>query len=245
MHISFAAENLFHIGFFPITNSFLTTLFVSSFLLIFTFIMQRKIALVPGRFQNATELAIESFYTLTSQIAGKRTSIIFPWFATFFIFILIANWSGLLPGFGTIGFFQHHEKSFVPLLRPVNSDLNVTLALAIISLSVTHFYSLRLLGMGEYLGRFFSLNPINLFVGVLEFFLEFVKIVSLSFRLFGNIYAGETLLITVSTLAPITAFIVPLPFMVLEVVVGFVQALVFSMLTMVFMVIFTTPHSQH
>lgn len=244
MEISFAAEEIGYIGPLPITNTFLTTLVVSSVLILFAYFLKNRLSLRPASVQNATEFAVEGLYLLTSQIAGKRASFIFPWFATFFLFIITANWLGLLPGFGTIGFFQG-EHRFIPLLRPVNSDLNVTLALALISLTVTHFFSLKILGVKEYLSRFFSFQPINLFVGVLEFFLEFVKIVSLSFRLFGNIFAGETLLVAVSKLAPVTAFLVPLPFMVLEVVVGFVQALVFSMLTMVFMVILTTSHKNH
>jgi len=243
MEISFAAEEITRIGSFPITNSFLTTLITSFALISFSLVVSKKVAIVPTRFQNVVEFTIEGLYSLTSQIAGKKTSFIFPWFATFFLFIIVANWFGLMPGFGTIGVHQHGH--FIPLLRPVTSDLNATLALALISLIVTHFFSLKLLGIKEYLARFFSLNPINLFVGVLELFLEFVKIVSLSFRLFGNIFAGETLLVTVSKLAVFTAFLVPLPFMILEVVVGFVQALVFAMLTMVFMVILTTSHKSH
>lgn len=240
MEISFAAEEIGHIGTLPITNTFLTTLIVSSGLIAFSLSVKKRLALNPSSLQNVAEFIIESLYTLTNQIAGKRSVLIFPWFATFFLFIICANWIGLLPGFGTIGFFE--GKKFIPIFRSVNADLNVTLALALISLTATHFFSIKLLGIKEYFGRFFSIQPINLFVGVLEFFLEFVKIVSLSFRLFGNVFAGETLLATVSTLTPITAFLVPIPFMVLEVVVGFVQALVFSMLTMVFMVILTTSH---
>lgn len=243
MEISFAAEEIGHIGPLPMTNTFLTTLVVSCGLILFAYFLKKRLALAPAPMQNAAEFVVEGLYELTQQIAGKKVSFIFPWFATFFLFIITANWLGLMPGFGTIGFFK--GEHFIPFLRPVNSDLNVTLALAIISLTVTHFLSLKFLGIKEYLSRFFSFQPINLFVGVLEFFLEFVKIISLSFRLFGNIFAGETLLVTVSKLAPATAFLVPLPFMVLEVVVGFVQALVFSMLTMVFMVILTTKHNSH
>lgn len=245
MHLSFAAEEIFHIGFLPITNSFLTTLVVSCCLVLMAILLNRRLAIAPSPFQNATEFVIESFYVLTTQIAGRSTTFIFPWFATFFLFIVMSNWLGLLPGFGTIGFFdtgEHHE--FVPLLRPINSDLNTTLALALISLAVTHVYSVHSLGIKEYLSRFFSLNPINLFVGLLELVSEFTKIASLSFRLFGNIFAGEALLITIGTISPFTAFIVPIPFMMLEVIVGLVQGLVFAMLTMVFMVILSTSHGN-
>ena len=240
MDISFAAEKLAQFGPFPLTNSFLTSIITSISLVVFAILVKTKLKLLPSATQNVTEMVIEGFYSLNMQIAGKRTSFIFPWFATFFLFILVANWFGLLPGFGTIGL--RYENHFVPLLRPVNSDLNTTLALALISLVLTHFFSIKTIGIKEYVSRFVSLNPINLFVGLLELISEFTKIASLSFRLFGNIFAGEALLVTLSKLAVFTAFILPVPFMVLEIMVGFVQALIFSMLTLVFMVILTTSH---
>ena len=239
MEISFAAEKLGYLGPLPITNALITSLLTSTLLVFFALYVRRYIAIVPSRLQNVTELVIDGFYTLNVQLAGKRAAFIFPWFATFFLFIIVANWLGLLPGFGTVGFFKETTHHFVPLLRSVNSDLNTTLALALISLVLTHFFSIRTIGMREYVSRFFSANPINLFVGLLELISEFTKIASLSFRLFGNIFAGEALLITISSLF---AFVVPLPFMVLEVIVGFVQALIFSMLTLVFMVILSTSH---
>ena len=158
---------------------------------------------------------------------------------SFFLFILIANWTGLIPGLSTIGLYD--GKTLTPFLRPATSDFNVTLGLAIISALATHMLSIKTLGIKQYLGRYFSLNPINLYVGFLELIGEFTKVVSLSFRLFGNIFAGEVVLATVGTLF---AFVFPLPFLLLEVIVGLVQALVFSLLTMAFMAILTTPHHQ-
>lgn len=242
MEISFAAEKIAQFGPIPLTNSLVTTLVTSVCLLLFAILIHRKLTLLPSRMQIVAEMVIGGFYSLVTQIAGKRAGFIFPWFATFFLFIIIANWLGLLPGFGTIGFYNGNHTHFTPLLRPVNSDLNTTLALALISLTLTHFFSIKTLGIKEYASRFFSANPINLFVGVLELISEFTKIASLSFRLFGNIFAGEALLTTLSKLAVFTAFILPIPFMVLEIMVGFVQALIFSMLTLVFMVILTTSH---
>jgi len=125
------------------------------------------------------------------------------------------------------------------VLRGATSDLNVTLALAVVSIIATHALSIKLTGIKNYLGRFFSLNPILLFVGILEIVAEITKVISLSFRLFGNIYAGEVALMTVSGLF---AFLFPLPFLFLENIVALVQALVFSILTLVFMAILTTPH---
>jgi F-type H+-transporting ATPase subunit a len=185
-------------------------------------------------------MIIEVFYNLTESVNQTLTATIFPYFMSFFLFILIANWSGLIPGFGTIGFFRHGE--LVPLLRAATSDLNLTLGLATISIIATHALSIKTIGIIDYLKRYFSLNPINLFVGVLEIISVFTSLISLSFRLFGNIYAGE---VVITTISAIFAFVIPLPFLALEIIVGIVQALVFSMLTMVNMSILTTPHEKN
>ena len=165
---------------------------------------------------------------------------------TFFLFILIANWSNLIPGIGTFGFIEpgeHGKTEIIPFIRGTTSDANTTFALAIFSLLATHILAIRAVGIGEYLSRYFSLNPIMLFVGILEIVSEFTKVISLSFRLFGNIFAGEVVMHTVSSLF---AFLAPVPFLLLEVIVGLVQALVFAMLTMVFMSVLMTPHhSEH
>jgi len=239
--VPIAAEPIFHIGFFTVTNTLLDTLFVDVLLFALIFFLSRNIKYVPGIFQNIIELIVETYYNLIEEITPNMVNVIFPFAMTFFLFILLTNWSGLLPGFGTIGFFkvEGHTKTLVPLLRAAASDLNLTLALGLISVVATHILSIRFTGIKDYLSRFFSLNPVNLFVGLLEIILEIAKVVSFSFRLFGNIFAGEVILFTVSGMF---AFLFPIPFMLLEIIVGAVQALVFSMLTMAFMVIFTTPH---
>lgn len=237
---SFAAETILQIGALPITNTLLHTLLVDSLLVGGVVYVNKKLTLIPNNFfQNAIENIIEIFYNLTESIAAHAASKIFPYFMTFFLFILVANWSSLLPGIGTIGVREHDE--IIPFLRGTTSDLNTTLALALISAIATHSLSINTIGIKEYLGRYFSFNPINLFIGVLEIISEITKIISLSFRLFGNIFAGEVVILTVSSMF---AFIFPLPFLMLEVIVGAVQALVFSMLTMVFMAILTTSHKQ-
>lgn len=242
--VTLAAEKIFQIGSFPITNSILTTWLVTLILVTFAFVATRKVALVPTPVQNFAEYAIESLYNMVESVAGEKTRVFFPIIASFFFFIIVGNYLGLLPGFGTIGFNQIHQghKVFVPLFRSMNSDLNTTLALALVSVITTHFFAIKYLGLGEYLKKWFPLHPIMLFVGLIEVAGEFTKVISLSFRLFGNIYAGETVLTTAST--KLFAFIVPLPFLALEVIVGFVQALVFAMLTLVFMVILTTKHEH-
>lgn len=224
----------------PITNTFLDTLLIDALLIGGVFYLNKKLALIPNNpLQNAAESIIETFYNLTESVAQHAASKIFPYFMTFFLFILFANWSSLIPGIGTIGIREHGE--IIPLFRGATSDLNTTLGLALVSAFATHMLSIRTIGIKDYLSRYFSFNPINLFIGLLEIISEITKIISLSFRLFGNIYAGEVVLLTVSS---IFAFVFPLPFLLLEVIVGVVQALVFSMLTMVFMAILSTSHKE-
>ncbi|MBI2443180.1 MAG: F0F1 ATP synthase subunit A [Candidatus Levybacteria bacterium] len=241
---AFAPEVLFHIGSFPITNTVLNTLLVDAGLIGGAYYIKKNIQKVPRLFQNIVEMVIQSFYDITETISGRNAVKIFPYFMSFFLFILLANWSNLIPGIGTFGFLEqgeHGETEIIPFLRGTTSDANTTFALAFFSLVATHILAIRAVGIGEYLSRYFSLNPIMLFVGILEIVSEVTKVVSLSFRLFGNIFAGEVVLHTVSSLF---AFLVPIPFMLLEIIVGLVQALVFAMLTMVFMSILMTPHSS-
>lgn len=237
MESSFAPEAIFHLGTFPVTNTLLSSLLVDALLIIAALYISRHLKTIPGLFQNLTELLIDTFYSLTETIAGKRAGIIFPFFMTFFLFIIVTNWTGLLPGVGTIGIRE--EGKLIPYIRAATSDVNTTLALAIVSVIATHILAIRSTGIKDYLSRYFSFNPVFLFVGILEIVSEITKLVSLSFRLFGNIFAGEVVLSTVSSMF---AFLLPLPFLMLEIIVGLVQALVFAMLTMAFMAILTTPH---
>ena len=245
-HVALAAEKLIQIGPIPITNSLLTTWLVTLLLIGFAYLATKNISTVPRPLQNLAEFLIETFQDLVATIAGEKTKVFFPIVASFFFFILFGNYLGLLPGIGSIGFFLPSEASakegvhqvFVPFFRSINSDLNTTAALAIVSLITTHILAIKYLGLGSYLKKFFSLNPIFLFIGLLEIIGEATKILSLSFRLFGNIFAGEVLLTTAST--RLFAFIIPIPFYFLEILVGFVQALIFAMLTLVFMTILTS-----
>jgi F-type H+-transporting ATPase subunit a len=236
-------EILGFFGVLPITNTLLVSWVVMAFLIITSILATWRLRAVPGGLQNFLELIIESGYNTVEELAHSRAKVFFPWVMTFFLFIICANWLGLFPGFATIGFFEEHDghKTFIPLLRSINSDLNMTLALALLSAVVTHIFAIRYLGIAHYLKRWVSLNPIFLFVGLLEIVSEFTKIVSLSFRLFGNIFAGEVVLATV---AGIFAFVLPLPFYFLEIIVGFVQAAVFMMLTLVFMVLLSEKHGE-
>jgi F-type H+-transporting ATPase subunit a len=244
---SLRPEILVHPGGFPVTNTLVSTILVDVVLIALVFIVAKRISLVPSGVQSVFEPIIEYFYDLATQIAGSKVKTIFPWFASFFFFIVFANLIALLPGFGTIGFFENIEEHgkttrvLIPLFRAATSDFNVTLALGTVSIVVTHIIAIRYNGVLGYIKKFLSVNPIYLFIGILEFGLELVKIFSLSFRLFGNIFAGEVVLATV---AGLFAFIAPIPFLLLETIVAVVQALVFAMLTMVFMSLLATTSSE-
>ncbi len=231
-------------------NTFPATWLTMLILIVLAVVGTRKMEMVPGRLQNFVETLVETFYGFIEGVAGDKTRMFFPLIATFFFFILVANWMGLLPGFGSIGVWEEHHGHavLVPFLRAANADLNTTIALAIVSVAATQYFGLRTQGL-KYLRKFFTVRgkaiyerPINLFVGALELISEFIKIVSFSFRLFGNIFAGEVLLIVMAFLA---AFIASLPFMGLELFVGLVQALIFSMLSLVFFMMATVSHDEH
>jgi len=177
-----------------------------------------------------------------------KTKKFFPVVATIFIAVIASNWIELVPGLGSIGLWKQEagQTILVPFIRSSSADLNFTAAIAIVSFIAVQIFGVAALGLGHYAGKFFVApwkKPyvVGSFVGLLEFISEFSKIISFTFRLFGNIFAGEVLLLVVGTLVP---FIVPLPFLVLEIFVGFVQALVFSMLTLVFLVGATAEHGE-
>jgi F-type H+-transporting ATPase subunit a len=237
--IPLGSETLFSLFGFRVTNTVMGTLLTDAVLLTFVFLVYKGLSLKPGALQNIVEIVLDYFNGTTEEVAGYRTASIFPWFATFFLFILFSNFLAILPGYGLPGF--RHGAEFIPLFRAPSSDFNTTFALAVISLVATHALSLRYLGVGNYLKHFFSLSPILMFVGFLEMISELTKLISFSFRLFGNIFAGEVVLSRVSALG---AFVVPIPFLMLEMIVAVVQALVFAMLTMIFMSILTAPHAE-
>lgn len=243
-HIEIAAEKLLTLGGFPITNTFVAAWLVTALLCIGAYLLSRQISLVPTGVQNVFEIVIEALLGLMEGIFGsrERAERYLPIIATLFLFILVSNWFGILPGVGAIGYFAHHDghKLFVPFLRSAGSDLNVTLALGVVAMTLVNVSGIGALGFFAHARKFFTIrNPIDFFVGILELLSEFAKIISFSFRLFGNVFAGEVLLVIVGSLAPYGA---PVPFLLLEVFVGFIQALVFAMLTMVFISIAVAHH---
>jgi F-type H+-transporting ATPase subunit a len=236
---SLGAETIFTFAGFRAPNTLLATLLVDGVIIGLVFAVRRRIALVPGKFLQVVESVVDYLHTTVEPVAGDRTKQIFPWVAVFFLYIVINNLMGLFPGFGSVGFFRTGEDGtvhLVPILRAATSDLNATLALAIVSVFATHILAIRTTGLVDYLKRFFTLNPVFLFVGILEIVQELTKFISFSFRLFGNITGGERVL---GTVASMFAFILPVPFLALEILVGVVQAAVFALLTMAFMAILT------
>jgi len=166
------------------------------------------------------------------QVLGVRSTSerYLPLIATIFIFILFANWLGLFPGVGSLLFHTEHEV--VPFFRSPASDLNFTLALALISVIAVNVIGIGARGFLHHSKKYINFkNPIYFFVGLLEIISELAKIASFSFRLFGNVFAGEVLLVSIGLIVP---YVIPLPFMVMEILVGIIQAFVFSMLTLVF-----------
>lgn len=267
-----ASETIAHIGSFSIRNSMIMAWLAMLILIIGVLILKRKgIKLVPRGFQNFVEVIIGGLFDFFNSVTQdeKQTRKFFPIVATIFIFVITSNWMGILPGVGSIGFYEkehviaevidknvhtetptsdevgvEEKEIFVPYFRSGYADVNMTLALAIISVIVTQIFGIASLGFFHYAGKFFVnplKDPIGFFVGLLELVSELAKLISFSFRLFGNIFAGEVLLVVIGFLAP---FIAPIPFYGLELFVGFVQALVFSILTLVFMKMAATPHHE-
>lgn len=234
LNISISAEPIFNFGQFEFTNSMLVSLLVTLGLSIlavsFSLYLQSK---RKSNFFVFIQTILESFYEFVQSIAPRQAGRFFPLIASIFLFVMFASWAGLLPGVETI--FWHG----VPLFRGGTADLNITLGLAIFAVISIQVYGYKTLGM-KYFKKFFDFsNPINFFVGFLELISEFARIMSFAFRLFGNIFAGEVLLAVIAFLVPVFA---SLPFMGLEIFVGFIQALIFATLTLVFINIATTSH---
>ncbi|MDR2426287.1 MAG: F0F1 ATP synthase subunit A [Endomicrobium sp.] len=237
--MSISPDILFTIAGFPVTNTVISTVITDIVLIALVLSIRKFMSVNPGKIQNAFEAVSEYFYDMTSGNAGSRASYIHPWVLSIFLFIVVSNLTALFPGFETVRFLNasdgHHG---VPLLRGATSDLNLTLALAVISVVMTHYFSVKYTGIKAYIGRFlsFTMFPIMLFVGILEFMNEITKLISFSFRLFGNIYSGEVVISTMYSMFPIG---LPVPFIMLEVLIAVIQAMVFAILTMSFMSMFT------
>jgi F-type H+-transporting ATPase subunit a len=219
---------------------------------------------VPRGLKNGLEMIFEAFFDIFDSVTGRRKKTLqfAPFVLAFFFFVLLNNWMGLLPGVGSIGQIvaEDGHKLFIPYFRGATADLNTTLALATLAVVASHIMGVLAIGWWKYLNKFVNfkilleipkkvikdptillVNPIKFFVGLIEVVGELAKVASLSFRLFGNIFAGEVLLASMSA---ILAFGLPLPFMFLEVIVGLIQALIFSILVLIYLSIATTAEEH-
>jgi len=268
-HVVLPSEPIFKVStFFTVTNTLIASWLSIILLVCLFYFCTRKMRLIPGRLQGFAEVIVELLLNFMKGAAGeKNTRVLFPVVATIFLYVLTNAYLALLPFFGTIGFSEVHgdKHIFIPILRAANTDVNVPLSIAVVAFVFIEYWGLRALGFAHYLNGFFNfgqlrdgfsslvkgkirsaisglmLGFINIFVGALEIFSHFIRIVSFTFRLFGNMTAGEILLVVVCFLVP---FIAAIPFYGLELLIGFIQALIFAGLTLVFGTIALTPHAE-
>ncbi len=239
-HISIAAEKLGEFFGLPITNTLLMSWFVMLLLIIIAFAVRRSLSeKSPSKIQLFFEMLFEYILDFIDDVLGDRKMSIafFPLLVTLFLFIWLSNWTEFLPGVGTITFDTINDGT-QPLLRSVSTDLNVTIALAIISFIAIEITGIKKLGFFQYGKKFINFSsPLNFFIGLIELVSELAKILSFSFRLFGNIFAGEVLIAVTTFFVP---WFLPVPPILFEVFVGFIQAAVFSLLTLFFIKIAIT-----
>lgn len=257
-----------HVGSFPITNSMIVTWIVALGLILFAQLATRNMKDVPGGLQNFWEWMVEGLYNFLEGIIGRdlvhRT---FWFFATIFIFILFSNWAGLIPGLGTVGWNVTHADGateFQPWFRGANADLNMTLAMSLVFFACWTWWALKTNGPGGFIKHLFApkgdttgllkllMIVVFLAVGCLEVFSILFRPVSLSFRLYGNIFAGENMLESMASLVQhpawaktVFSFVLPIPFYFMELLVGLVQALVFMLLTAVFTMLICQHDDEH
>lgn len=221
-----------HIGGVPITATLITVWVVMFFLIAVALIVKRKLSLVPNKLQNIFETAIGGGYEYVQGVLGdkKTADDYFPIIATIFIFILGINWVGLIPGVGAFG--TYHDGHITPWLYPGATDLNITLGLTLVAFFTIEIAGILGIGLWKYAGKFINFHsPLAFVIGIIELISELARLVSFSFRLFGNIFAGKTLLLVTMFFVP---YILPMPIYAYEMFVGIIQAAVFAILTLFF-----------
>ncbi|MFH1032672.1 MAG: F0F1 ATP synthase subunit A [Chloroflexota bacterium] len=263
-HLELPSQTVFHISGFPITNTVIAGWLTVIILVILSLIVSRRLKIIPGRLQTAFEFLLGWLYNFCTSAAGEKNGRrFFPIVTTIFLFVAFNAWLGLVPGYGSIT--VHTAEGEVHLLRPANTDINTPLAIAIVSVIAVQFFGLRTLGR-HYVAKFFNFGGffrnagqvfrgkvgsglsgmftgvIEIFVGLLELLSEFIRILSFTFRLFGNMTAGEALILVAFFLVP---FLFALPFYGLELLIGFLQALIFSGLTLIFLTLAVSSHDEH
>lgn len=263
--VELPAEPIFHIGGFSVTNSLIASWLTIIVLVGLSFVCTRKMKLIPNRRQGMVETVVEGLLNFIESVVGrKHARMLFPGVATIFIYVISNAYLALFPFFGSIGIFEHEGK-FVPLFRAANTDVNVPLSIAIMSFVFVESWGIRAIGASHYLHEFINVHQlgqglkelvtgklkqgvmdivfgfINLFVGSLEIFSHLIRMLSFTFRLFGNMTAGEILILVSCFLVPL---VFTIPFYGLELLIGFIQALIFSGLTLVFGTIAVSPHED-
>lgn len=243
LEIVITPEHLADVLGFPVTNTLIASLAAGAVLVALAFVIWRKVTLAaPRGLQNVVELVMESALGVMEEVLGDRKLAmkVFPFIVTVFLFVLTANWMEFLPGVGSITFFNGEHT--VPFLRPVNTDLNVTIALSAIAVIMVQTMGVAVIGGWNYAKKFINLkSPLGFFIGLIEAISEMARLVSFSFRLFGNIFAGEVLILVMSYFLPV---FLPVPFMLFEVMVGLIQATIFAGLMLIFVKVATTHHEE-
>jgi len=243
IQVILAPEKLGTLWGINITNTLVTSWAVVVILILVAIWIGSRLKLTPGRFQLLFEWLVEFIYDYVAETLESRklARTFLPYLTTIFLFIFVSNLIEFTPGVGSVGFFSS-SGAFTPLFRSVNTDLNVTLMLAIVSFLTIEVTGIVVIGVWKYAGKFINVRngAIAFVVGLIELFSEIARIVSFSFRLFGNIFAGEVLILVVTYFIP---FVGPVPIMAFEIFVGFVQAAIFALLTLFFIKIaIMEPH---
>jgi F-type H+-transporting ATPase subunit a len=243
IHVAIKAETLFHLGPIAVTNSMVGTLIATGVLVWLAWSASRNNTVVPGRLQSILEFPVEFLADIVRAQTGSRWRAILPPVLTIFLLVLVANYVGLLPGVGTIGVHvvEDGHEAVAPIIRPASADLNFTLALALVAFVLFVSWGIRANGVRGYLKETFVANPAYMtpLMTPIHIVSELSRIISLSMRLFGNVFAGEILL---AVMLALTFAIVPVAFLGLELIFGAVQALVFALLTLTYITLATAGH---
>jgi len=220
----------------PLTNTLLTVWLVMAVLIGVALLLRKRLRLVPSKVQTSAEALVGGGYDYVKEVleSEEYARRFFPLIATIFIFILGINWIGLLPGIDAIGVYHesHGAMKLVPFFHPGNTDLNITFAFAIVAFVSIEIAGVLIVGMAKYSKKFINFSsPLNFIIGIIELLSELARLISFSFRLFGNIFAGKMLLLVALFFVP---FVLPVPLMAFELFVGLIQAFIFAILTLFF-----------
>ena len=247
IEIELAPPVLGHVFEVPITSTMLTAWLAMFILIVIAVSMKRKLALIPKKGQVLLELIVGGVYDYMTTVLESRdlAKRFYPLVMTIFLFILTMNWLSLLPGVDSIGIYKevHGSEKLVPFFLPANADLNLTIAIAIISFISIEVAGVLIIGLFKYAGKFINFaSPLAFLIGIIELFSELARLISFSFRLFGNIFAGKTLILIAIFFVP---FLLPVPLMAFELFVGFIQAFIFAVLTLFFIKLaIEDPHAH-